>query len=134
MGRVERLGDLFEQVERSFWLELAFAAQQLTQVGPFDVPHREIEDALFLAGSDDPDDMRMVEARRELRLTEEAPTEAIVPCQLRHEHLDGDPTASLRVLGEIDRAHRTLSDQGLQAKPGQDGAGTDSWLHRLQQE
>src|SRR4051794_3990906 len=75
--------------------------------------------------------MRMVEARRKPRLTQEALSEAVVVRQLLYEHLDGDPTASPRVLGEVDRAHRSLPDQGLQAKPGQNRACTDGGTHRL---
>ena len=78
MRRVERLGNLADNVERPLRLDSAVAAQEAPQVRSFDVAHRQIEDAVFFAGGDDRDDVRMVEARGELRLAEEALTEAVL--------------------------------------------------------
>ena len=42
--RVERVGDLRDEVERALRVERSFASQQLAQVRAFDVLHREVED------------------------------------------------------------------------------------------
>src|SRR5438045_9776342 len=75
MRRVERLGNLADNVERPLRLDSAVAAQEAPQVRSFDVAHRQIEDAVFFAGGDDRDDVRVVEARGGLRLAEEGLTE-----------------------------------------------------------
>ncbi len=85
MGRIERLRDLCDEVERSLRREPVFAPEQLAQVRPLDVGHRQVEDAVLLSGGEGGDDVGMVEARRELCFAQEALTEALVPRQFRRE-------------------------------------------------
>ena len=63
---IDRPGDLANKAECALWLERALAAKKLAQVRPLDVRHRKVEVAVLLAGIEDRDDMRVIEARGEL--------------------------------------------------------------------
>jgi hypothetical protein len=81
--RVERARDLLDQMEYAVGLEPSFTPQQLPQVGTVDVVHREVERAVLLARSVCPDDVGVVQARRQLGLAQEPPPEALIARQLR---------------------------------------------------
>jgi hypothetical protein len=66
--------------------------------------------------------VRVVEACRDLGLAQEAAAEALVAGELGAEQLQRD-AVSARVLGEVDGAHRALTDERLDAKARDDGAG-----------
>ena len=67
----------------------------------------------------------MIEARRQLRLTQEALPEAFVVRQLVAEQLQRHRSAVLQRLGEVDRAHGALADERRDAEAGDDVAGTE---------
>jgi hypothetical protein len=125
---VECPRDLVDEVERALGLEAPLAPQQIPQIGAFDVLHRDVEDAVVFAGRDRPHDVRMVEARRQLRLPEEAPPEALVPGELGREQLQRN-AASRGVFREVDRAHRPLADERRDPEPRHDCACGDRCTH-----
>ena len=103
-------------------LEPPFAAQQLAQVDAVDVRHREVEHAAVLARGERPHDVRVVERRGELRLAQEALPEPLVVRELGREQLQRDPLP-VRVLGEVDGAHRAAREQLPDPEPSDDAAG-----------
>ena len=110
--RVEGLRDLADEVDCAFRLERSLAPEDLAQVGAIDVRHRQIEaTVLRLTGGERRHDVGMVEARRELRLAQEALPEALVLGELVAEQLQRSPVAALHVLGEVNRADGTLADE-----------------------
>ena len=124
MSCVERLGDLRDQRERAVGLERSLAAEQLAQVGPVDVRHREEQPAVDLSRRDRRGDVGMVERRRDLRLAQEALAKPLLVGKLGCEHLERDAVAGADVLGEVDGARRALGDQGLDAKVPQNRAAS----------
>ena len=88
-------------------------AQELLEVAAGDVAHRDVELALVLAGVVDRDDVRMVERGGELRLAQEALSEAPVLGQLRCEQLEGDLAVERKVVGPVDDAHPAAAEQRL---------------------
>ena len=87
MRRVERLGRLADELDRPHRLEASLAAEHLAQVGAVHVLEREVEPAVVLARGDRPDDVGMVERRRQPRLAQETAAETVVVCELRREQL-----------------------------------------------
>ena len=73
--------------------------------------------------------MRVLEARGELRLEQEAATEAVVVGELVREHLDRDLAAEVDVLGEVHGAHRAAAEQPLHAKARERRAGRKVDVH-----
>ena len=81
VGGVERARDLLEHEERATDAQAPLLPQERAQVGPVDVPHRDVEQtvgvaAVDLAGVVDRDDVRVVEPGRALRLAHEPLAEA----------------------------------------------------------
>src|SRR5690348_3888327 len=78
------------------------AAKQLAQVEPVDVFHREVQPSVVLAGRQRTNDIRMLEARSELRLPEKALAEPLVAGV---EELQGDDAVLLVVARTVDLGH-----------------------------
>ena len=108
---VEGVRDLREQVERALRVERAFALDQPAEVGAFDEAHREVDDAVSLAGGVDREDARMLERGREPRLAEEALPEPLVGGELGQQRLQGDPAVEAELVREVDRPGRAAPDQ-----------------------
>jgi hypothetical protein len=66
VGGVESFCYLSEKIERARRLEVPLAAEQLAKIRPVDVFHREVQQTAFLAKSESRNNVRMVEALREL--------------------------------------------------------------------
>ena len=79
-----------------------------------DERHDVVEEAVGLAGIDQAQDVRMLQAGGDLDLGEEA-IAADDGAQLGMEDLDGDLAAVLQVFGEIDRGHAALAQLALDA-------------------
>ena len=91
-----------------------------------------IESALkILTDVKDSGDVRVIQTRRELGFAEEPPTETLVARQLRREKLECNAPSCSRLLGQVDAAHRSLAEERLHAKTGQDSAGTNLERHGL---
>lgn len=120
MGGVERVGDRPEQTDGLRRIEAAGSGvDEVAQVVAFDVAHRQVEQAAVLTGGIDRDDVRVVEARRELRFDEEPLAEALVRRELGCEHLDGHLAPQVDVLAEIDGPHRAAPKQTLDPVAGE---------------
>src|SRR4029450_9795487 len=76
--RVERFRHLAADLQRLLQLESSFALEQRLQVLALDVAHRKVELAVGLAGRMHGQNMRVAERGGQLRLPEEAFTEALV--------------------------------------------------------
>ena len=134
VGGVECARDLLEHVERAPDAQAPLPPKERAQVGPVDVPHRDVEQTVGVAAVDlacvvDRDDVRVVEPGRALRLSHEPLAEARVVRQRRRQHLEGDLAAEAHVLGEIDDAHAAAAEQGLDPVPGQHRADARSLAH-----
>ena len=122
---VEGLGDLIEERERTRRRQPLLASEQVAEVATVDVSHREVEHSAGVPGRDGGDDVRMVEARCELRLAQEPLPEALVFSELRREQLEGDAATATRVHGDIDGSDRAFADQRLHAEVSNDITGVE---------
>ena len=113
--RVERIGDLGEELDRASRLEGALLGEDLREVAALDVAHGEEEDAVLLARLEDRDDVRVVEGGGDLRLPQEALPETLVLRELGGDHLERDLAAEPGFLGAVDRAHAAAADERLDA-------------------
>jgi hypothetical protein len=127
---IEPVCDLSSETDRALGIQPALSPKELSQVEPVHELHREVEDAVLLTGVDDRYDVRVIEARRRLGLTQEAPAEALVLCEIACEHLERDPASAPRVLCQIDGPHGALADLGIDAKARQRRAGTNVGRHQ----
>jgi hypothetical protein len=89
MGVLQRLTDCGNDCQCLLWLQFSIA-QHVAKVHSVDELHHQEIQSSGLAEVVDGDDMRMVELRKQLRLTCEAPGEAGIVFPLRSEDLDGD--------------------------------------------
>ena len=80
---------------------------------PFDVAHRDVEDPVGLAGVEDRDDVRVVEAGCELGLAQEPLAESSVVGELGREQLERRASLEADLLGQVDDAHPAPADQPL---------------------
>jgi hypothetical protein len=99
------------------------------EVGAVDVGHGQVEGSVLLAGGERRHDVRVVEVRGELGLTEEPSAETLVARQLRRKKLHRDSSAGRRLLSQVDRSHRALAEERRQAKAGENCAGSDMKRH-----
>jgi hypothetical protein len=107
---VECAGDLADESDCTFRVEASLLAERLAQVGAVHVRHRQVEQAVILARGQHADDARVVEARGDLRLAQEALAEPLVAAELGREQLQRDALAAGPV-GEVDGAHRALAER-----------------------
>jgi hypothetical protein len=128
--RVERIRDLPEQAHRPFVPDVLRRLDERPQVVALDVFHREEDHVVLLARRIDRDDVRVLEARRELGLEQEPAPEAVVLRELGREHLDRRPAAQVDILGEVDRAHRPVPEEPLEAEARERRADADLDAHR----
>src|SRR5262249_51269527 len=121
MGRVERAGDLGDEVDRVLGVEPAVAAEELPEVVPVDQLHREVEPPAVFPRAKRGDNVRMVQALRTLRLAQEALAEAVVFGELRVQQLQRrDAVAGA---GAVDLAHRAATQERLDAEAADDRSG-----------
>src|SRR5215218_1985196 len=83
MRRVERLGQLPDELDGPCGLERTLAPQQLREVAAVDVAHRDVEQSVDLTGLVDRDDPGVVDRRGQVRLALEASPKARIPRELR---------------------------------------------------
>ena len=115
---VECVGDLVDEPECALRVEGTLAGDQLSEVVALDVPHREVQLPVGVAGGVDRDDVRVIERGGDLRLAEEPVAEAIALRELRHEELEGHLAPEASVLGTVDRSHSPSPEQRLQPEAG----------------
>ena len=131
MRRVECFGYLAHEIERSLRLEQFLVSQQLAQVRAFDVGHCEVEDAVLLTGGERGDDVRVVQVRRQLRLSEKAAAKPLIGRQTWVEHLHRGAGARCRVGSQVDSTGRPLGDERLEPKAREDGSDGGYRCQRL---
>ena len=134
VGGVQCARDLLEHVERAPDAQVPLPSKEGAQVGPVDVPHRDVEQtvgvaSVDLAGVVDRNHVRMVEPGCTLRLAHEPLAEARVVRQRRREHFERDLAPEADVLGEVDDAHAAAAEQRFDPVPGQHRADARSLAH-----
>jgi len=100
----------------------AAASEALFQVKPLDVAHGDEEDVLGHPGLVDRDDVRMVDRRGQLRLTQEAVAERFVLGEAGSEELQRDLPLQPQIFGQVDHAHAAPAEQRLDPVAGEFGA------------
>ena len=110
--------------------ECAVPPQERLEIRAVDIPHRDEEAAVGLAGLVDRDDVRVVEARREPRLAQQSLAEALVVGERFREELERDRPLEPNVARAVDVAHATAPDEGLDLVAGDDVAWRDSPSYR----
>src|ERR1044071_4559502 len=85
MCGVECFSDLADEVDGARRLESSLLLEQTAKVRAVDVRHRQVEGTVRFTRIDRADDVRVVEARRELGFTEKATAKPLVPRELGHE-------------------------------------------------
>ena len=118
MRCIERVGDLRDQVDCSPRLEPLFPPKQLAKIGAVDVRHREKEETFMLARGDSRNDVRVIEAGRDLRFAHEALAKALIATELWRKQFESDAAAGRDLLGEINGAHRALADERVHTEAG----------------
>src|SRR6185295_12968410 len=122
--RVERVCDVAQQVDGARGLERRVRPQQPPEVRAFDVAHRDVEEAVRLAGAVHREDVRVLERGRNLRLGQEPTTKPVVAGELRREQLQRDLTLEPQVCRTVDDAHPASADELLDAVAEQLGSYT----------
>ena len=115
---VERRGNLCDQRDRPRRLEAAVAAEHRAEVAALDEAHGDVDVPVGLAGRVDRDHVRMVEARGQLRLAQDALARGLVVHEPGREHLQRDGTCQVAVDRAEDLAHATAPDQALERVAG----------------
>ena len=122
---VQRVGHLAGDPERAFGVERAVAPQHGAEILAFDVGHGQVERPVVLPSVDHVDNVRLVERSCDLRLAQEAAPKTLVIRHVRRQQLEGDPLPGLRVLGNVDGAHRARPDQRANAKARDDSTAAN---------
>jgi hypothetical protein len=112
MSVVEGGGDFTGETDRVLNGELLLAGQAVAEGLARHVGHDVVEEAVGLAGIDQPENVRVLEIGGDLDFGEEA-FAADHGAQLGVEHLDGDSSAVLQVLGEVDGCHAARAELPL---------------------
>ena len=116
MRGIERARHLSDQIERPLRLQPAFPSEQVAEIGALHVGHREVERSLLLAGCERRNDMRDVRGSLRARSPAGTVDGSARRARARRKELQGDTPAGVRLLRQVDRAHRSLAEQRLHAK------------------
>jgi hypothetical protein len=112
MRSVKRTRDLGDESERALRGERTIVQERL-QVAVLDVPHRDEDQTVGLACGIDRNDVRMVEAGRQLGLGQQALPETRVFCELGREQLERNLALQPQILGQIDDPHTAAAEDVL---------------------
>ena len=115
---VERRGNLRNQGDRARRLEAAVASEQRTKVAPLDEAHRDVDVPIRLAGRIHRDHVRMVDARRQPRLAQDALTRGLVVHEPGRQHLQRDGTGEMGVDRTEHLTHPTAPKEALEGVAG----------------
>ena len=110
---VERLGDLGDQADRPLGRQRTAAADQRAEVGPVDEAHVDEQPAVDLAVVVDGDDVRLAQPRDGVGLALEAALVLGVIGQRGGQQFQCDLAVAPRVIGAVDLAHATRTDDAL---------------------
>ena len=117
VGVAQGVGDLARDLERVADRELAFTVEALAQGLALDVGHDVIDQAVDLVGIVQRQDVGMVQAGGDLDLTQK-PGGADLCGKVGPEHLYGNGTLILEVVGQEDFRHPALTQLPLQPIAG----------------
>ena len=120
MGGVEGAGNLRQQLDRVLGVERALA-QALLEVRALDIAHGDEKQAVGLAGLVDGDDVRVVDRGCELGLFEKPLAEGLVLGKARSQELQRHLSLQPQILGQVDDAHASSAEQGLDPVAGKLG-------------
>ncbi len=109
--RVECARDLLDDRHDDVRRQRPAVSHACSQVAAGDVAHRDVQQLLNLAGVEDRDHVRMLEAGGDLRLAQEASAEHGIAGQVRRHDLQRDLTAQPRLLRSIYAPHAAPPDQ-----------------------
>ena len=127
--RVERSRDLLQDRERVVRILRASVGDQLPEVGPVHVAHRDVRHPVEVAGVVDRDDVRMVDRGDRLRLADEPLLEVVAAAELGREGLQGGLALEQHMFGLVDEAHAAASEQAGDPVPGELHASAKSAIH-----
>jgi hypothetical protein len=113
VGGVEGVRDLRDDRECPGGSQRAFTSKHGAQVRALDVAHREVEACVGVARVVDRDDVRVIEARCDPRLAEEALAESVVSRVTRSEDLEGHVPVEAAVVRAVHLSHAAAADQLL---------------------
>jgi len=128
VSRVERASDLPADPNRASGVQRSFAAEQRRQIASLDVPHREVEPAVDVAGVVDRDGVRVLERRCELDLAQEPLAEPSVESQPRGDELERHRPLHPAVIRAVDDSHAAFADQLFEPVADEVRAGLDVGL------
>jgi hypothetical protein len=118
---IEGLSDGAEQVERPLRVERSVPLEHTSEVRAGDVAHGDVQEVARLARLVDRHDVRVLEARGQLGLAQEALAEARVLGKARREQLERHLASEARILGEVHVAHAAASHESLDPVAGEVG-------------
>ena len=131
MRGIERLGDLPDNAHGAAPDRAGLRREQLSEIRAFDVLHRQIEGPSSSPDLDRRDDVRMVEARRELGLPQESLTEPLSRASSGASTFSAIRLPWRASSGEVHRAHRPFADESLYAETREDLANSNPGWHLL---
>ena len=112
----QRVGHFAREVHGVVDGEHRLAFEAVAQCFSLDVRHDVVQQAVRVAGVEERQDMRMLQRRGELDLTQE-PLGPEHGGQLGVQHLDGDLSAVARIAREVHRGHAAASELPLDRVP-----------------
>ncbi|GIW12890.1 MAG: hypothetical protein KatS3mg062_0329 [Tepidiforma sp.] len=117
VGICKSIGELAAQPNRLAVRQSPLRLDELSERIPVDVLRDDVAPALVFAGVEDADDVRMLEASHDARLTlERSHCFGVDGFGERGvEEFDGDPSAEAKVLGEPDLSHAASTEQPFEA-------------------
>ena len=113
VGGVERTGDAADDPHRPLGRQRTLARDQLQQIGPVDVAHRQVQRALELARLVHRDDVGVIEHRRQPRLTLEAGAEVIVVGVHGRDQLHRHRPLQAELGCPVDHPHAALAGESI---------------------
>ena len=116
---IESGGHLSDQGDRTCGLKATVAPERGAQVTALDQAHRDVDVPVRLAGRVDRNHVRVIEARGQLRLAQDAIARCLVVNEPGREHLQRDGARQVAVDRAEDLAHPTAPDQALEGVPGE---------------
>ncbi len=122
VDRVERRRRLRGDLGGALRAERTVAPDQPAQVVAGDEAHRDVGDAVVLAGGVHGDHVGVLERGRRARLAQEAGADVGVLDQLGSDHLERDDPVEVELAGAIHDAHPTAADERLDPVAGDDHA------------
>ena len=105
--------------------------EQLLEVGPLDVAHRDVDEAAEVAGVVDRDDVRVVDRGDRLRLADEPFAELLAAAEVGREGLQRRLALEQLVLGLVDEAHAAAAEQPGDPVPGNLRPRSERAVHAL---